>query len=178
MTITINGSTGIDKVQDGTIQSADFAAGVPGRSNLPAGTVLQVVSSSTSTQVINNSGTFTDTGITITITPIAITSKVLIQAVVPWLLGTNGGGGQMQFRLLRDATELTSNLVFNNVGAIVQLGGTQGVSWVDSPSTTSAVTYKIQFRELSMAFRYGSTAVMPILNAGQTGTIQVLEIAA
>ena len=143
----------------------------------PAGSVLQVESTFSSTGVINNTSTYTDTGLTIVITLSSTSNKVLIQATVPWILGTNGGGAQMQFRITRDGTALTSNIVFNNVSAIVQLGGTQMISWVDSPATTSAVTYKVQFRELSMSGRYGNTTVMPTLNAAQNGMMQALEIA-
>lgn len=145
---------------------------------MASGSVLQVVSSFSATQVINNSGTFTDTGLTVSITPSSNINKVLVQASIPWQLGTNNGNGQLQFRLMRDSADLTSNLVFNNVSAIVQLSGTQILSWVDAPGSTGSVVYKIQFRELSMSGRYGSTAVMPILNAGQTGAIQAMEIAA
>jgi hypothetical protein len=83
----------------------------------------------------------------------------------------------MQFRITRDGTELTSNIVYNNVNAIVQLGGTQMISWVDSPATTSAVTYKVQFRELAIVNRYGSTAAIYPLGATQFGMMQALEIA-
>jgi hypothetical protein len=143
-----------------------------------AGAVLQVLQGSSSTQVINNSSTYADTGLSVAITPSSTANKVLVQASVPWVFGTNAGGGQMQFRILRDATELTSNIVFNNVSvAIIQLGGTQVISWLDSPSSTSSITYKVQFRELAISNRYGNTTVMATLNASQTGTIQAFEIA-
>jgi len=160
------------------IESASLASGVPTRAQLPAGTVLQVVSTFSSTSIINNSSTYADTGLAVVITPTSSASKFLVQATIPWAMGTNNGNGQLQFRLLRDATELTSNIVWNNVSAIVQLGGAQVLTWIDTPNTASAMTYKIQFREVSMANRYGNTAVMPVLAASQYGSMQVLEIAA
>jgi hypothetical protein len=144
---------------------------------LPAGTVLQVVQGSSSTGVINNTGTYADTGLTATITPASSANKILINASVPFQLGTNGGSGQLQFNIVRNSTELVSNLSVNNVSAIVQLGLCQMMLWLDSPSTTSATTYKIQFRELAMSGRYGNSAVIPTWNAAQTGVIQVMEIA-
>jgi len=181
-TLTLPDADGTVLTSASSLASANLTGALPAISgaaltNLPAGGVLQVVSTFSSTGVINNTSTYTDTGLTIVITLSSTSNKVLIQATVPWLLGTNGGSGQMQFRITRDGTALTSNLVFNNVSAIVQLGGTQMISWVDSPATTSAVTYKVQFRELSMSGRYGNTTVMPTLNAAQNGMMQALEIA-
>lgn len=181
MTISINGSgtiTGLSAggLPDASITAADLASGAA-RSNFGAGAVLQVVQGSSSTGVINNTGTYADTGLTVTITPSSASSKILIQASLPFQLGTNGGIGQLQFNIVRNSTEVVSNLSVNNVSAIVQLALCQTMLWLDSPSTTSATTYKIQFRELSMSGRYGNTAAIPTWNAAQYGVIQVMEIA-
>ena len=175
-TLTLPDEAGTVLTSASSLASANLTGSVPS-SAMPAGSVLQVVSTFSSTGVVNNTSTYTDAGLTIVITLSSTSNKVLIQATVPWLLGTNNGSAQMQFRITRDGTALTSNLVYNNVSSIVQLGGTQMISWVDSPATTSAVTYKVQFRELAIGNRYGNTAVMPTLNAAQNGMMQALEIA-
>ena len=175
-TLTLPDEAGTVLTSVSSLASANLTGAVAS-GRMPAGSVLQVESTFSSTGVINNTTTYTDTGLTIVITLSSTSNKVLLQATVPWMLGTNAGGAQMQFRITRDGTELTSNLVYNNVNAIVQLGGTQMISWVDSPATTSAVTYKVQFRELAINARYGSTAVIWPLNAGQYGMMQALEIA-
>lgn len=169
---------GTNSLASGAVTNASIAAGAGiSTSKLGTGAVLQVVQGSSSTGVINNTGTYADTGLTATITPASSANKILIKASVPFQLGTNGGSGQLQFNIVRNSTELVSNLSVNNVSAIVQLGLCQMMLWLDSPSTTSATTYKIQFRELAMSGRYGNSAVIPTWNAAQTGVIQVMEIA-
>ena len=167
----------LSKIQDAGVALTAAAIPVLNSSSMPAGSVLQVVQGSSSTFVINNTSTYADTGLTASITPSSASSKVLIQASLPFQLGTNGGNGQLQFRIVRDSTSLVSNLSVNNVQYIVQLSLVQNLIWLDSPSTTSATTYKIQFRELNMSGRYGNSAVIPAWNDSQTGVIQVMEIA-
>ena len=167
----------LSKIADAGLDLTAAAIPVLNSSSMPAGSVLQVVQGSSSTGVVNNTSTYADTGLTVSITPSSASSKILIQASLPFQLGTNSGTGQLQFRIVRDSTDLVSNLSVNNVSAIVQLALVQNLIWLDSPSTTSATTYKIQFRELSMGNRYGNSAVIPAWNDSQTGVIQVMEIA-
>ena len=68
MAVVINGSTGIDKVQDDTITSA----------NLPAGSVLQVVQQSTNAVISTSSTSYQATGLYVDITPTSTTSKIFI----------------------------------------------------------------------------------------------------
>jgi hypothetical protein len=172
MAITLNGSTGITSanIADGTIAAGDLG--------FSTGKLLQASQATYSTGVINNTSTYVDSGLTVSITPSSSSSKILIQASVPFQLGTNGGNGQLQFRIVRGSTPLISNLSTNNVQYIVQLALVQTLMWIDTPSTTSETTYKIQFRELSMSGRYGNSATIPAWNDSQTGVIQVMEIAA
>lgn len=170
MALELNGTTGVSLIQDGAVTANDLA--------FSPGKVLQVIQSTYSTGIINNTNTFADSGLTVSITPSSTSSKIQVQAVIPFQLGTNGGNGQLQFRIMRDSTPLTSNLSTNNVQYIVQLALVQTMIWLDSPNTTSSTTYKIQFRELSMSGRYGNSATVPAWNESQTGVIQVMEIAA
>jgi hypothetical protein len=111
-----------------------------------AGNVLQVVNATHSTQVGNSSSTYADTGLTATITPSSASSKILV------IVNQNGinkqtGNTGVTLRVLRGATQLQvfgSNLGVTASTAESAIGGA-GVSYLDSPSTTSAVTYKTQF---------------------------------
>lgn len=191
MSVTISGTNGIDKVQDGTIQSADFAAGVPGRSNLPAGTVLQVVSTTSNSALTINTTTFTEiSGLTTSITPISATSKILILGVVRFASLGNNTDTQGHFRLRRDSTDIclgsgaSGNMVnvtasaFDNDNDVVQAN--VPINYLDSPATTSAVSYKI------MAASHGSgmsinVPVSPdgaFYNGFVTSTLTLMEIAA
>ena len=123
------------------------------------GGVIQVVSFTTQTKTIINSGTtFVDTGVTATITPKFATSKILILAyhsVTFSNFAGNGDTGGWSLRLLRGSTVIkngsgngsdhyisvpseSSYIVFNDPDAF---------SFLDSPNTTSAVTYKTQVNE-------------------------------
>ena len=149
MAITINGSgtvTGITTggLPDGIITADELASGVGGK-------VLQVVQGTTSTQVVVTTGSYTDTGLTASITPTSASSKILVlvsQNV--FLARENDGRIAVLYRLLRDATQL-----FQDENATAFIGGLNGLSearigsrmsitYLDSPSTTSTITYKTQ----------------------------------
>jgi len=124
------------------------ASGIPSWA-APAGggKVLQVVNATTSTEVTIASTTMTDTGLTATITPTLATSKILIltSQVQALVRDSQNIGGNT--RLMRGATELFSSrqvlnmtLASTDTALVYQLN----FSYLDSPSTTSATTYKTQ----------------------------------
>lgn len=114
----------------------------------------QVVTASTSTTTTTTSTSYVDvTGLSVTITPTSATSKILILSspvYQSWTgsSGTNAGGG---WQLLRDSTSITSDsFVWTALGGsptnfIVNFP--TSISFVDSPATTSATTYKVQFQK-------------------------------
>jgi len=141
-----------------------------------AGAVLQVVQGTTSTAVVNNSSSYTATGLSAIITPSSASSKVLVIAEFPYTSGTNGGNAQLEFLLARNGATISSAWTVNNVQYIVQMGGLkETMVFLDSPSSTSALTYNIDFREYSMSNRYGNSEVM---SGTRRGTITLLEVAA
>jgi hypothetical protein len=110
--------------------------------------VLQVIYGSTSTATTNATSTFADTTLTATITPQATSSKVLV------LVSQNGcfknssnSENRMNVRLLRDATVIAkiSGDLFLYTNNAESNGGATSVSFLDTPATTSATTYKTQF---------------------------------
>ena len=126
MTTTITGATGIDNIQAAT------------------GAVLQVVSMDTSTVTSINSTSYVDTPITLTITPSSTSSKILCMWTVQVKFNSTGVRG-IGTKLLRDSATAyesgTSYDVFSGGG-----DDRQRPLWtvLDSPSTTSAVVYKVQ----------------------------------
>jgi hypothetical protein len=142
------------------------------------GKVLQVVSAVTTTQTSIATTTLTDTTITATITPTLSTSKILVIASVNQWLDRGAGIIQASGRLLRGATTIADYPTYfggiSTTGTGVSLGAIHGITYLDSPATTSATTYKIQ------------AAVIHTANSGtatfQTGnvpsTITLLEIGA
>ena len=114
----------------------------------PAGTTLQVVIGRKNTATTTASGTLIDTGLEATITPSSASSNilVLVNMASVW---KNSANTSVYFSLLRGATEIskmgagyiayTSNTGTNGVGSACALE-------LDSPNTTLATTYKVQFK--------------------------------
>jgi len=114
------------------------------QSDFPAGSVLQVVHATTTTEVTLNNNTETDTTLTATITPSSTSSKILILVNHPTnQKGNANTGNRGEFKLYRDSTEIGE--LVNGVGyteSTTYLRHSVSFHWYDSPSTTSAVTYK------------------------------------
>jgi len=116
--------------------------------NMASGSVIQVVSSSTSTQVNVASTTLTDTGLTASITPSSTSSKILI--IISQSIGSDRDttNGSVGLQLLRGSTNIQSQTYM----AFIEAGGSSAVknigAWaithLDSPNTTSSTTYKTQ----------------------------------
>ena len=123
------------------------------------GGIVQVVMTSSinsGSQFSTGSGTFVDvTGYNCTITPKFNTSKILITSNPIMLLNNGSGNAQkVAFKLLRGSTSIFERNDF----ATHQIDGASSVyadylgmalyhQYLDSPATTSAVTYKIQIRQ-------------------------------
>ena len=120
--------------------------------------IAQVVMASTSTTTTTTSTTFVDaTGLSVSITPTLSTSKILIMSS-PTFQSYAGAsslyaGGSWQ--LLRGSTSIATD----DFAWLTISGGPTGVlanfptsiHCVDSPATTSATTYKVQFLRSSSA---------------------------
>jgi len=137
--------------------------------------VLQVVAATTSTVTQNNTNTFADTTLTASITPQATSSKILVlvtQSGVYKTVGSSQSGCDIQ--LLRGATVISSlskNAAYTNTDSRNDIGSVCGFV-LDSPATTSATTYKTQFRNATNA-----TGVL-VQNAGEASNIVLCEISA
>jgi hypothetical protein len=140
-----------------------------------AGQVLQVVNATYGTQTSTTSGTFSDTGLTATITPKFATSKILV------IVSQNGcykaaGNSYLQLKLLRNSTTIINiESIANYSNTSVAMGvNASSTNYLDSPATTSATTYKTQFCSGD-----GTTSVtLQLLNGVQaTSTITLMEIA-
>ena len=114
------------------------------------GKVLQVVQATTTTETAINTGTMTDTTITATITPSSATSKVLILVDMNYYFDYAGSAKAVATQLLRGGTVIFDDGTGNSgtltaVGAtVIALGSRIPITYLDSPATTSATTYKVQ----------------------------------
>jgi hypothetical protein len=149
------------------IDSDSLNSGVPTRAQLPAGSVLQVVSANYNTEASTTSSTFADTGLTASITPSSATSKILVIYALGYLCQDTNLGG---IRLLRGATVLQSSV---RAATGVHASYLHN-EYLDSPATTSSTTYKVQFNKNTGA----SNPFITCWNSEQPSTITLMEIAA
>ena len=113
--------------------------------SISAGKVGQVINKVDGTYQGTSSNTFTDTSLSQAITPTSTSSKILI-LVAQNACKASGNTG-VKLNLLRDSTELDQ---FQTNGGETEestrnLFGTSCFFYLDSPNTTSAVTYKTQY---------------------------------
>jgi len=128
------------------------ATGLKWATPAAGGKILQVVSASTSTQTIISSTTLTDTTITATITPTASTSKILVLITATSQNRKTASALGNNARLLRDATTIYdfpnegwANYYYASLASgDIWIGGVKTITYLDSPATTSATTYKLQ----------------------------------
>jgi hypothetical protein len=113
------------------------------------GSVLQVVNGTTTSTTSTTSNSFVDTNLTATITPTSSTSKifVIVSTIIYFTRGSASGGGKLQ--LVRGATNLitqTDSSLFMTAASVASIESIvqPSVTYLDSPATTSATTYKMQ----------------------------------
>lgn len=115
-------------------------------SSLPSGSMLQVVQETSNiTLQTTTAGIWHDLAPTVTITPESSSNKILVSHTA----------GMMQFetpytvmfRLLRDSTDVVQiGRVYTNLSTGEWEGYIASFEYLDSPATTSAVTYKWQLQ--------------------------------
>lgn len=156
------------------IDLSNGVTGILASGNLPVGSILQVVSATTSTAVSSTSTSFADTGLTATITPTKSTSKILVIVNQNNLYKTGVSlYNAVSVRLLRGATNISSFAInVGYTGTATDNIVSAGANYIDSPATTSATTYKTQFA----ANVAGQT--VEVQNGSAMSTITLLEIAA
>ena len=110
------------------------------------GKIGQIIQATTDSAVNVASTSNIDTGLTVNITPTATTSKVLVQVNqnIVTDIDTNLGNAKIQLR--RDSTSVITfgaNIARIEAGSVsaVKFGNLTTFSFLDSPSTTSQVTY-------------------------------------
>ena len=144
-----------------------------------SGSVIQVVSAGYSTVVSSTTNTWTNTGITTSITPKFSTSKILASVFVQGCTKAAGvPGTQLCLRLNRNSTTVitfatNAGDTSGNTGVDI---GTIASEYLDSPATVSSTTYTVQIANDN------NTGTVYINNnyilGAVTSTITLMEIAA
>ena len=143
------------------------------------GKVLQVVSATYSTEKSITSTSYTDTDLSASITPSATTSKILILVSQSYIRTRSATTAGSPARLLRGATSIFAQdgtnglemMYLEYVQANAGLGLYNNFNYLDSPSTTSATTYKTQTR-------VNGAGTITAQWGGATSVITLLEIGA
>jgi hypothetical protein len=136
---------------------------------IPTGKVLQVVQTVKTDTFSSSSTSYTDiTGMSVAITPSSSSNKILILCHLG-ILGTTGGGTSASVQLLRGSTVIGNGTpASSRLGSIYRsAGGVNGdhnnggsFQFLDSPSTTSATTYKLQgISQTSFSFTVNKSGV-------------------
>ena len=114
-----------------------------------AGSVLQVVQSTTSSEITtsNDISSYVDTTLSASITPTSASSKVLVFVNHGTITKSSGSSNNRIFlQLLRGATVIS---LFGNglnyTATALQVRSSASFAYLDSPATTSSTTYKTQF---------------------------------
>lgn len=141
------------------------------------GKVLQVVSTTYSTATTVASTSYTDTGLSLAITPSATSSKIL--AIVDLNLQTqrNSTGINTYIQLVRGSTSIYETHAQEFASASVSgfnIATRVPLTYLDSPNTTSSTTYKVQIQCGSTSNSQQSTAQY----VNKPSSITLLEIGA
>ena len=146
------GSGAVTNAKIDTMAATKLTGQVPD-ANAPSGSVIQVVSTFFTTGASSTSRTFADvSGFSASITPTSTSSKILIIGQLTGTPNTASTGYELGVRVTRNGTSVGNNPVNSTYGALSSRGmaGSEGSDttnfcYLDSPSSTSALTYQVQF---------------------------------
>ena len=141
------------------------------------GKVLQVVQSLYGGQKSSTSTTWSDTGLTASITPSSTSSKILI-TVHQNGVDLRGGNSYIGLRIDKDGSTLKDFAALaarNNSASVDNAIGTVSMCYLDSPATTSSITYKTEFQNAGGAT---GIAYVQVVDLADNSTITLMEIGA
>jgi hypothetical protein len=147
-----------------------------------SGQIITQVKSTTLTTLLTASANTWTTVTSATITPSSASNKILIMFNMP----VGAVGQETLSRVLRNATvttEYTTGDVpqigwsFTGNGSAGWQGAVMSGSFIDSPNTTSAITYNLQaYQEATTLYVNRTSGTTPTDSAGGVTTIIVMEI--
>jgi len=159
-------------IPQGNVANASLGAvtALPGA--IATGKVLQVVTTAQSTEQSSSSTSFISCNTSVDITPSSTSNKILI--TVSGTGRQNNDGDTSIYTIFRDSTNLQANAnegfsQLSTIGATRHKGAIS-INFLDTPSSTSEITYSLYMRSVS-----GGTVRSSL--AGSTTTITAYEIA-
>ena len=186
MTLTLNGSTNtitglaVGGLPDGVVDTDMIAAGAVTAPKKGAGSVLQLIEGSTSNRVETSSNSFVATNLSATITPTASSNKIFIQ--VSGDCNTNADDNEIKMTVYRSIDGGTfSNLGHADYGLATARSNAErlhsgvSISFLDSPSSTAAIVYKVYVLKTSAG---SGNVEFPAHDGYNKAYIHLMEIAA
>jgi hypothetical protein len=180
MSLKLNGATsGSIELDVPAAIGSDLNITIPGAAGTldrleRAGNILQVVQNTNSTATTASTTTYVDSSLSASITPSSSSSKILIIiSQAGHVYSTTGNNRWGSLRIMRGSTEI--HAIEQALGGRGGLSGGDrsdsasiSVTFLDSPATTSSVTYKTQGKVNSTACNYTfqvseSTSVITLL---------------
>ena len=125
------------------------------------GQVIQLVHTSYATENALTNTTWADTNLQLSITPKFNTSKIYVLYIMQFRIYSPNSDTGLGFRLLRNGTVIEQavttydNYIYDG-GGQTEYRGQDTETYLDSPATTSALTYKIQANPYSGTVRVQS----------------------
>jgi hypothetical protein len=163
---------------NGQVLTADSTTATGIKWATPAGgggKVLQVVNATYNTEVDSSSNSYTDTGLTVSITPTVNTSKILVLISQGYLLRHSTSAAELvgQMNIVRGSTQLQQSTFAIRASASSELNNASvwSYAYLDSPATTSSTTYKTQVKNVQ------ALGIMRSTNNG-LASITLMEIGA
>ena len=156
-----DGSVTVGKLSTtGSPSAATFLNGSMAWATPSGGKVLQVLTATKTDTASTTSTSMGDTGLSVAITPASSSNKVLVTAMINY--GQNGAAANTFFNVVRGSTALligdaASSRTRCTISATDVGSGNAGTATpmiLDSPSTASEVTYKIQWQVQSGTTAY------------------------
>lgn len=145
---------------------------------LPSGTVLQVVQDTELTGLTTTSTSFADNaGLSVNITPSSTSNKILVLVQFGMQADNSYNGGIGYYTIFRDSTNLGDSgsgaiAIYQNAsGGATQAGS---INYLDSPATTSAITYTMQMKTNNASYPIGTGTYG---SGNGINSITVMEIA-
>jgi hypothetical protein len=167
MTTIINGSSPSITFSDSTTQTTAYVA---------AGSVIQVVNATYNTSTSTSSTSFVATGLSVSITPKFVTSKILIFVSAGGMY-KNGNNTAIGLAIAKAGTAI---FAFEDLGSYTNSTAANSIAascmYLDSPATTSSTSYSLQFKNSGgggnvLIANYNTTA------GASACTITLMEIA-
>ena len=140
---------------------------------LPAGVggkVLQVVTDFSNSTESSTSATYADTNLSLSITPSSSSNKILVIADINGILKT-GADTKLALQLLKNTSQIAFGQYLNTNDTATLNNASASFCILDTLSTTSAITYKIQMKNVSAA------GTVYIGNYSSSSILTAMEIA-